>query len=89
MSVQLVKGSTGDKIQLSVKDFSMNFNIKRVNDNIGDAHVEVSQSCMNGVSRNIWSDAVTDIHGFDPEEIENSRHAIFDMAMTVGYDDAD
>jgi hypothetical protein len=44
---------------------------------------------MNGVLRNIWSDAVTDIHGFDPEETENSRHTILVMAMTVGYEDAD
>jgi hypothetical protein len=39
---------------------------------------------MNGVWRNIWPNTVTDIHGFDHEETDN-----FDMAKTVGFEDAD
>jgi hypothetical protein len=33
---QVGKGLGGAVVQLSVKDLSMNFNIKRVNDNTGD-----------------------------------------------------
>jgi hypothetical protein len=32
---------------------------------------------------NIWPDVVIDFHGFDPEETDNSRCAIIDIAMTV------
>jgi hypothetical protein len=84
-------GDTNGEDQLSVKDFWRNFNIKKVNDNTRDAWAEVTtQSCMNGVWRKIWPDVVTDFHGFEPEEeISNSRRAIIDMAMSLGYEEVD
>jgi hypothetical protein len=66
-----------------VKDLWRNFNIKRVVHNIGDTWSEVLQSFMNGVSRNMWPDVVTDFNGFDPEEeIDSSRHAIVGISRT-------
>jgi hypothetical protein len=55
--VQLVKDTTDGKDQLSMKDIWKNFNIKKVTDNTGDAWAawaEVSESCLNGVWRNIF-----------------------------------
>jgi hypothetical protein len=72
-----------------VKDFWRDLNIKKTIDSTEDACVKVSQSCRNGVWRNIWPDAVIDFHGFDPEEeISNSRHGITDMTTTVGAEDS-
>jgi hypothetical protein len=85
----LVKDTDGED-QLSVKDFWRNFNIKKAIDNIGDVWGEVMQSCMNEVWRKIWPDVVTDFHGFEPEEeINNSRHAIVDMARSLGFEEVD
>jgi hypothetical protein len=85
MFVMLVKDIDGED-QLSVKDFWRNF--KKTIDNIGDAWAEVTQSCMNGVWRKIWPDVVIDFHGFEPEEeISNSRHAIIDMARSLGFEE--
>jgi hypothetical protein len=86
---QLVKDTDGED-QLSVKDFWRNCNIKKAIDNIGDAWAEVTQSCMNGVWRMISPDAVTDFHGFEPEEvISNPSSAIVDMARSVGFEERD
>jgi hypothetical protein len=43
-----------------VKDFWSNFNFEKVIENSGDAWIEMLQSCMNGVWRNILPDVVTD-----------------------------
>jgi hypothetical protein len=49
----LDKATTESKNQLSVKYFCRNHYIKKVIDSIGDAWEEESQSCMNGVWKNI------------------------------------
>jgi hypothetical protein len=44
---------------------------------------------VSGVLRSIWPDAVTDFHGFDPEEeIVSSMHVI-DVAKTIGFEIVD
>jgi hypothetical protein len=58
-------------------------------DNIGDVWAEMSQSCMNGVWRNIWPD-FANFHGFDSEEeIGSSRCAIIYKARTSGFEGVD
>jgi hypothetical protein len=58
--------------------------------NTGGAWAEVLQPCINEVWRNTWPDAVTDFHGFVPEEeIDNSRCATVHLARTVGFEDVD
>jgi hypothetical protein len=43
-----------------------------------------------GIWRKIWPHVVTDFHGFEPEEeISNSRHAIVDMARSLGFEEVD
>jgi hypothetical protein len=67
-----------------VKDFWRNVSNRKIIDNIGGAWLEVSQSCMNGVWRNVRSDTGTDFRDFDAEEeIGSSRHAVIDVARIL------
>jgi hypothetical protein len=79
-----VKDTTDSKGQLSVKYFCRDFNTRKVTDNTGDAWAEMSQSCMNGVWRNIWPD-VLNFHGFDPGEVIGSSRCAIIYGNLMSY----
>ncbi|KYO47120.1 BEN domain-containing protein 6 isoform A [Alligator mississippiensis] len=78
---------TESKEKANVKEFWKAFNNKMAIDIIGDIWNDVTQQCLNGVWKNIWSAVMNDFQGFAADEfISDARHDIVEMAKSVGFE---
>lgn len=72
---------------ITVRDYWKSYNILKAITNIDSAWDEVSLSCMNGVWRKLWPEAVTDFVGIEP--VSDVAEDVSRMAKDVGIDNVD